>query len=468
MRLAGATLTLALCTATLATASAQSADDADLIPKGIQEQAPVQPPSVLLPGGSGRLYAEDAMTVAGDRSALVVPLPPPAPSDWEHRTSADLSEQWNLGKRVTAALSDRFNVTENSQITLPSSQLLRNDLREAYLSWEVLTRTYLEAGRVNLRDGIALGFNPTDFFRPRTLLDQASLDPSVLRQDRLGSFMLRAQSIWNAGSASLVYAPRLYAPAPLLESTPHGMSPAFDRTNTDERVLATVSFEFASLSPQALVFHQGSQTFLGTNLSRGVGQSVIAYAEWAGGTQQRLAAQALGFAVQTGVVPMQATVPLVGDTAYHFQSDLAVGASWSGLAKLTVNLEYHYHQAGFSGQDEHDWFATGSAARNDPLTTGELWFVRGYANDQQQPWARSHVFLRVDCSDAFVPHLELSGFAFVNLYDGSTLMQLAANYYLSDAWTLGAYASASVGAARSEYGSTPQAAGIILQVQRYF
>jgi len=56
----------------------------------------------------------------------------------------------------------------------------------------------------------------------------------------------------------------------------------------------------------------------------------------------------------------------------------------------------------------------------------------------------------------------------VNLYEGSTLTQLAANYYLSDAWTLGAYASASLGNARSEYGSAPQAAGIILQLQRYF
>ena len=451
-----------------ALAGAQSTDDADLIPKSIQEQTPERSRPALLPGGTGRLYAEDAVTLAVDRASLPVPLPPPAPSGWENRSSVDLDEQWNLERRVTAVLSDRFNLTEDSQIPLPSSQMLRNDLREAYLTWEAFARTYLEAGRVNLRDGIALGFNPTDFFRPRTLLDQASLDPSVLRQDRLGTLMMRAQTLWGAGSASVAYAPKLYAPDPLSEGTPYGMSPKFDRTNADNRVLGSVSFELASLSPQALVFHEGSQTFLGTNLSRTVGQSIVAYAEWAGGKQQRLAAQALSFGLQTGALPAQGPASIAGATDFRFQSDLAVGASWSGIAKLTINLEYHYHQAGFGGQDERNWFTLGATQRADPIVTEELWYVRGFASDQQQPWARQHLFLRADCSDAFLPHLQLSGFAFVNLYDGSTLTQLAANYFLSDAWTLGAYASASLGALRSEYGSSPQAAGIVLQLRRYF
>lgn len=476
MRVAGATPALALCIAIALPIAAQTTDDADLIPKSIQQQAPSPAGSGpqdgsrpgLLPGGTGRLFAEDALALAAVRSDLLVPLPPPLPSDWENRSSLDLSEQWNLGPRLTAVLSDRFNLTEDGQITVPSPQMLRNDLREASVSWEVFTRTYLETGRVNLKDGIALGFNPTDFFKPRTLLDQASLDPSVLRQDRLGAFMLRGQGIWNGGAASLAYAPKLYAPDPLSEATPSGLSPKFDRTNAQGRVLGTISFELASLSPQALVFHEASQTFLGVNLSRTLGQSVVTYVEWAGGNQQRLAAQALAFGLQTGAYPLQMPPPDVGATNFRFQSDLAVGASWSGVAKLTINLEYHYHQAGFSGQDERSWFAEGYAQRNDPGVTDELWYVRAFANDQQQPWARQHVFLRADWSDALVPHLELSGFAFVNLYDGSTLTQIAANYYLSDAWTLGAYASASLGAARSEYGSAPQAAWIILQLQRYF
>ena len=61
-----------------------------------------------------------------------------------------------------------------------------------------------------------------------------------------------------------------------------------------------------------------------------------------------------------------------------------------------------------------------------------------------------------------------TAFSFVNLYDGSTLSQIAANYYLSDRWTLGAYVSANLGSPRSERGSFPQEASAILQLVRYF
>jgi len=145
-----------------------------------------------------------------------------------------------------------------------------------------------------------------------------------------------------------------------------------------------------------------------------------------------------------------------------------LGASWTSAAKLTLNLEYHYHQAGLSGADERRWFAIGQAQRNFLPVTGELWFVRGYANDQQQPWTRQQIFLRADWTDAFVTDLEFTAFSYVNLYDGSSLSQVSASYYLSNHWTIGAYLSANLGAPRSERGSVAQAGSAVLQLIRYF
>jgi len=54
-----------------------------------------------------------------------------------------------------------------------------------YASWEPLDRTYLDLGRINLKSGVALGFNPTDFFKTRAVVEPLSADPSVLREDRL-------------------------------------------------------------------------------------------------------------------------------------------------------------------------------------------------------------------------------------------------------------------------------------------
>jgi hypothetical protein len=54
--------------------------------------------------------------------------------------------------------------------------------------------------------------------------------------------------------------------------------------------------------------------------------------------------------------------------------------------------------------------------------------IRGYALDQQEPLTRHSLFLRADWIDAFIPHLEITGFINTDLYDGSELAQIAAEY----------------------------------------
>lgn len=64
--------------------------------------------------------------------------------------------------------------------------------------------------------------------------------------------------------------------------------------------------------------------------------------------------------------------------------------------------------------------------------------------------------------------MELTGFINTDLYDGSSLVQLGADYYLSNAWTIGALANANLGRTHSDFGSLPQAASILFKVARYF
>ena len=62
---------------------------------------------------------------------------------------------------------------------------------------------------------IASAFNPTDIFKDRAVLDFDTADSSVLREDRLGVFMIRGQYVFAAGSLTLDYSPRLARPTPL-------------------------------------------------------------------------------------------------------------------------------------------------------------------------------------------------------------------------------------------------------------
>ena len=160
-------------------------------------------------------------------------------------------------------------------------------------------------------------------------------------------------------------------------------------------------------------------------------------------------------------------LPLPTDTRTAFRSDVAAGASWTIASKITLNFEYHFHQAGFTRQDWQNWFDIGSSPINSPAVAGEFWYIRGYANDQQEPVSRHQLFVRAAWPRAFVSRLDLSVFELVDLFDGSTMAQMLVSYYPSDAWTFAAYGSMNTGAARSERGSLPQFGSVILQVVRY-
>jgi hypothetical protein len=439
---------------------AARADEVDLIPQAVRAApaAPAPPPR------AARIFLEDALTAWSLRDPAV-PVPGGTSLDARNRTSVDLRGRWRLNESLELHLSDRASAIEQNDFAFASS----HDWREGYLTWEPAPREYLEAGRINLRNGVALGFNPTDFFKTRSLLDQSSQDPSDLRENRLGTFMLRGQRIWDGGSASLAWAPKLYSPTPVETGLPAaGLRAGLDRTNGASRILVSTSLEAADLSPQLLVYRENGVTRLGLNLSRTVGKSVVLYGEWAGGRYPSLIARALAYGRETGTLPAGMPPILPTATGDAFQNDLALGLSWTGAAKLTVNAEYLYHQAGMTRDDWRRWFATGTANASSLPVTGALWYIRAFAADQQEPATREQLFLRAAWSDAFVPHLELSGFALVNLYDRSRLAQLGASYDLSDRWTLGAYLGANLGRADSERGSLPQAASAALQACYYF
>jgi hypothetical protein len=456
----------------LAPASVKAGDDADLIPQELLDTkpAPATPTHETAretpPALHRKLFAEDAFSAWSPAHGVPVPYPSSL-SDWQNRTSLDATLQWKPRPQLTLTLSDRLNVFEQDGQKLVSADTVRNDLREASATWEYLPGSYLEVGRINVRNGAALGFNPTDFFRTRTLVGQASLDPSVIRQNRLGTLMVRAQTLWEWGSASVAYAPEVADPSPVSQSDPVGVDPHFDATNAAHRVLCTLNLELLDLSPQLLAYFELYRSKVGANVTRSIGDAVVAYAEWAAGPEQDLIARAAAFGKQTGTLPAAVPVLPPTDTTTSLRNDVATGFSWTVATAVTFNVEYHFHEAGFTRSDWNHWFDIGSAPGAPAPVTNALWFVRGYASDQQEPVSQHQLFVRASWPQALTPDLELSAFAFVSLLDGSVLSQLAASYYLSDAWTASAFLSANFGDGRTERGSFPQVGNVILQLTRY-
>jgi hypothetical protein len=377
--------------------------DLERIPPAIQSpsEAPTTQESSRAP--TQRLYVESALTVTSSRDDLIVPAPPPPAYNWQERLFADVRWQWRLGDRVQASYSGRLNLRFENDISFPSQENLINDLREASVQWEPADGTYLDIGRINVKSGVALGFNPTDFFKTRAVVEPLSADPTVLREDRLGTLLLRAQHIWEKG----------------------------------------------------------------LNFAEAVGQHVITYVEWSGGHAGDIVAEAYQYGRESGTLPPNApTVLPAGSTG--FKHAVAVGASYTTESRVTMNLEYHYNQAGFTNQTWDQWFAAGRGHSPESTVSQELWFVRDYALDQQEPISRNYVFMRADWVDAFVPKLELTGFIDVDLRDGSNLVQIGASYYLSHNWTVGGQLIATFGSRDSDFGSLPSRGSVLVTAAYYF
>jgi hypothetical protein len=465
----GAQILPILLTLAAAPALAQEDKDLDLIPESLRAPGPAASDEAPTRDPRQRIYVEGALLANSFRSPLVAP-PPPAGADWQQRLFLDARKEWVLGGGATLNLSDRLNLEAQDRENFPARQTLRNEFREGYVSWQALPGDYLDAGRINLKSGVAAGFNPTDFFKTRAVVEPLSADPAVLREDRLGTVMLAAQHIGEGGTLMLAVAPKLYRPTRVYTAaTLPSFSPMLDRTNAHDRFLIKGSVPLVGdLSPELLVYHEGNRTEFGANLAEGVGRNTILYAEWAGGRRTSLIADALRYGVDTGTLPGNAPNVVPFDPRPHFQNDLSVGGSYTTQSKIVFNLEYHFHQAGFSLQDWRNWFATGTARASTAPVRSALWFIRGFAAEQQEPISTHAAFLRADWQDAFLPHLELTGFTSIDLQDGSTLTQVTADYALSDAWSIGALAAASLGRSRSSQGSIAQGAAGILKVARYF
>jgi hypothetical protein len=445
--------------------------DLDLIPQAAVATRPESAAAAkAMSTTAGRVYIEDAFTVTSPRGQLAVAAPGRAPFHRQERLFVDIRKEWRLAGFPTFTYSGRVNFRAEDGLSFPAHENLINEVREAYMSWHPSDRAYFDLGRINLKSGVALGYNPTDFFRSRSVVEPLSADPTVLREDRLGTLMLRGQQLFATGSLTLAFAPDLYEPSPIYTDTGlPSLNPMLDRTNASNRFLAKGTLNLDDrLSPELLLYRERNHTRFGTNLAEGIGQKVVTYLEWSGGRRATLIDDALRHGRDTGTLPVGTSRVTPGSSRMSFQSELALGASYTTESRVTFNLEYHFNQAGFAAADWRNWFAMGRNRSSSSPVAGELWYLRAYAADQQYPISRHSAFLRADWVDAFVPRLELTGFVNVDLYDGSGLVQLTADDYLSDHWTVGALTSANFGSARSNFGSLGSAASFMVKVARYF
>jgi hypothetical protein len=336
-------------------------------------------------------YAEVAAidTTYSDNS----PSRPGGRGSFNLRCDGTFTSDWH------GVLSDRFD----EFFARGAAAQAVNTLKEAYVSYQHSGSLLVDLGRINVREGVALAYNPTDYLKAGAVRALISIDPGTLRDERMGTLMARFQTLWASGSLTGIVAPRVDAVPN--DST---FNPDLGATNEKSRWLLIWSQRLVqNFQPQfSLAGAEHESPRAGLNLTALLNQATVAYLEGSGGRSATNLAR-------SGYDPA-----ISDETA--FRSRLSTGLTYTTPYKLSLTLEYQYDAA---APGEREW----AALRAGPIPPYVRY--RQYAAAQGELATRQNIFAYAHWDDVGIARLGLTAFARLDPYDHSRLTWTEARYH---------------------------------------
>jgi hypothetical protein len=338
------------------------------------------------------------------------------------RASFNMRCESSFASGWRGVLSDRFD--QFWARAMPASSV--NTLKEAYVSFRPGGSFLVDGGRINVRQGVALAYNPTDYFRSDAVRAVTSIDPETLRAERMGTLMGRVQTLWSSGSLTGIVAPRVAA-----RPNDSAFNPDLGATNHRSRWLLIWSQRLAQdFQPQISVTgaeHESPQA--GVDVTHLLNRATVAYLEWSGGRD---------------------------DSA--FRSRLSTGLTYTTSFKLSMTLEYEYDEA---APGKNEW----AALRRGPIPAYARY--REYRATAGELATRQNVFSYAHWDDVGIAHLGVSAFVRFDPYDHSRLVWGEARYHWEHAG-IAVQWQHSAGQARSDFVSWPTHQSWVALVDYYF
>jgi opacity protein-like surface antigen len=388
-------------------------------------------PAVLAQASNWRTFVEGAAGAATARNDA---------SQGVQRISLDTRYDGVLAPGLRVQWADRLDVNAPAQ-TVGDNGI--NTLEEAYVSWQPDQARALDVGRINQRNGVSLGYNPTDYFKTGALRSVVSVDPQSLKENRQGSVMVRGQQLWRTGSVTALFSPKL-------QSQPDTSSFALDlgATNNSNRALLIYSPQWSeTISPQFLLFQQDqAEPEIGVNMSALLNDSTVGRFEWSG--VQSLSQRSQALAAQGLAHPNDSS----------FYSRWVLGLSYATDSKVTVDVEYAFNGLGLG---KADW----NQLRSD--NPASLALYQSWVQGQQQLPTQQSTFLRVAWQDAVIQRLDLSAMQRYDLDDDSSMLWLEVRLRLAGRSEVALQWLRNQGGALSDYGVLPVKQNFLLVWRSY-
>lgn len=354
------------------------------------------------------------------------------------RSVLDLRREWHLGNDWSATVSGRIEWTGDG-----NTSTVRKAFREGYVAKRVGDSLFVDVGRINLRSGVASGFNPTDWLREAAALPQTTQNPVSLRENRLGTVMLRLQAIENWGAVQVAMVPHLAHKED--GASPEGL--AWERTNDDKALHVRVAPQLhEALSLDLLAYaRENRHPQWGLNLTSVLHSALIAHAELATGLREGLAAPG-------------------GEPSTQMHQRVAAGVNWTTPQGAVLTVERHSATDALNPQDWEAWrFAT------DRPTLRSLAQLRAQRSDLQEPLVRDAWFFRATVSGLSErANVDLGAFVRLNAYDHSALWQVDGAWHVRPRVSVYASLGGFAGAALSEFGTNPTRTLLSVRLETIF
>nr|HPG31721.1 hypothetical protein [bacterium] len=383
---------------------------------------------------------------------------------WNNRLTLSTRLKIKFFDNLALNFYDRLNYLNDGDNRI-SSAIVNNDINELYLSYNINSLNTFEAGRINVKNGAAIGFNPTDYLKIYAGNEKVSDDPIVLRENRLGVLMARFQNINKFGSFSVIAVPHVNTRREKFLTTRGSFPLNLNKTNSSEKYLFKLETNiFNNIQPEILYLYERDKSGFGANISTAIGDNIIAYAEWSGKkTYNILMETILKYCYDYGIsqdLPKTYLPDFIKKK--KFKNQLSAGFSFAEKKyKRSTFIEYHYNENGL--EKNYLKYITESPYYNDVSPYfNELylyqayyylfWAARDNVNNLMEPYSKHQIFARNQWNEAFVNKLNLITMFQYNILDKSFYTKFITEYNCSSRLILNASIVFYKGGILSEYG----------------
>jgi len=355
------------------------------------------------------------------------------------------------------------NLSDNSKHYFYDIRLIVDEdtfnvhIKDLYYKTNIDERYFFELGRMNSKEGVARGYNPTDYFKGSSSLT-LSIDPKERKDNRLGSLLLQGTYIGDNYTIKTLYSPEVSVKKNNILGNRKHFGLNLDKSNAQERVTLYLGYTgLDDWSMSVLLHHNDDGLNMGANISY-IQDRTIAYVEASVNKRTNQMTQTLN-AFHTPSDLKE----LFNDTK-DYKAELSLGLNYTFENSIVTTIEYIYNGAGLDKKDWNHYFDL--MDRKDAYSTSILGRTRGVIANNAQMLSKHTLFAMARKNDA-LPNLDWVTMAWMNPTDKSALVQIGLNYDYHDI-LFTADLRSYLGDDKSEYGSMQNHYEALFSVEYFF